>query len=348
MSTVASSFIPWQADALDTPLPAGSHAETFSAGQVVSIDTDEFDEFNESVAGWSVQYHALDATCHSTVSAVMTPSLQVALVQHTRGYSSQGTNPAGTMSLAIPVDDTRPMVHRGHAILPMQVGLARSGEGYECVCRAGARFVVASVAEEKAEQYATDLWHEPEPWRRALSRLQFEGAALRSRYLDACWRILGVAAGQPGVLGDRHVVDLLEERFLEALFLNARAGPSCPIEPSRYNLARRAYRYLQARDGEVPSVRELCAATGASYATLERSFRETYGLTPKAMMFAMRLSGARRALLHPGPATTVTDVALRWGFVELGRFAAQYHKRYGEVPSETLRRVRGNSAVKRA
>src|SRR5512134_1333819 len=88
MSTVASPFIPWQADALDTRMPrrTGSHVETFSAGQVVSIDTDEFDEFNESVAGWSVQYHALDATCHSTASAVMTPSLQVALVQHTKGY----------------------------------------------------------------------------------------------------------------------------------------------------------------------------------------------------------------------------------------------------------------------
>jgi AraC-like DNA-binding protein len=180
-----------------------------------------------------------------------------------------------------------------------------------------------------------------------VDRLQFVGVEHRSRYLDTCRRILGVATGQPGVLDDPHVAVLLEETFLETLFLNARVGSSCRHESSRYNLARRAYRYLQDRDDEVPSVRKLCAATGASYATLERSFRETYGLTPKAMMFAMRLSGARRALLHPGPTTTVTAVALRWGFVELGRFAAQYRHRFGEAPSETLRRVRGNPAVER-
>jgi transcriptional regulator GlxA family with amidase domain len=106
-------------------------------------------------------------------------------------------------------------------------------------------------------------------------------------------------------------------------------------------VARKAYVYLQDRADDVPSIQEICAATGASYATLERAFRETYGMTPKAMMTAMQLSGTRRALLHPSPTTTVTSVALKSGFVEFGRFSALYRQRYGELPSETLRRTRG-------
>jgi transcriptional regulator GlxA family with amidase domain len=66
---------------------------------------------------------------------------------------------------------------------------------------------------------------------------------------------------------------------------------------------------------------------------------------PKALMTAMRLSGARRALLDPTQTTTVTAVALRWGFLEFGRFSMQYRQRYGEVPSETLRRARGDSSL---
>jgi len=123
--------------------------------------------------------------------------------------------------------------------------------------------------------------------------------------------------------------------------VNAHVDLLSAYAPSRYNIARKAYGYLQNRADDVPSIREICAATGASYATLERGFRETYGMTPKAMLTAMQQSGARRALLHPSPMTTVTDVALRWGFVEFGRFSAQYRQRYGEVPSETLRRTRG-------
>jgi AraC-like DNA-binding protein len=34
--------------------------------------------------------------------------------------------------------------------------------------------------------------------------------------------------------------------------------------------------------------------------------------------------------------TTVTDVAHRWGFDHLGRFAASYRARYHTTPSQTL------------
>ena len=34
---------------------------------------------------------------------------------------------------------------------------------------------------------------------------------------------------------------------------------------------------------------------------------------------------------------TVADVAMRWGLMHTGRFAAAYRSTYGESPSETLR-----------
>jgi AraC-like DNA-binding protein len=40
----------------------------------------------------------------------------------------------------------------------------------------------------------------------------------------------------------------------------------------------------------------------------------------------------------PGDGTTVTEVALRFGFAHTGRFAAAYRRRYGQAPSATLRR----------
>ena len=117
------------------------------------------------------------------------------------------------------------MVHRGHGIGPMELGVTRSGEGYECVCRSGVRFVVASVVQERSAQYAADLWNEPGSCRHPSDRLRFVDSASRSRYLDACGRILGAVAEQPGLLGDQRTAALLEERFLEGLFLNAHGAP---------------------------------------------------------------------------------------------------------------------------
>ena len=47
---------------------------------------------------------------------------------------------------------------------------------------------------------------------------------------------------------------------------------------------------------------------------------------------------ARSDLISGDEATTVSDVAYRWGFNHLGRFAAHYEHKFGETPSHTLRR----------
>ena len=45
-----------------------------------------------------------------------------------------------------------------------------------------------------------------------------------------------------------------------------------------------------------------------------------------------------RAASDPARRPTVADVAYRWGFTHLGRFAQDYRTRYGESPSQTLHR----------
>ena len=49
---------------------------------------------------------------------------------------------------------------------------------------------------------------------------------------------------------------------------------------------------------------------------------------------------AVQALRRAQPEESVTEIAMSWGFSHMGRFSVEYRKRFGEPPSDTLRRVR--------
>jgi adenylate cyclase len=84
----------------------------------------------------------------------------------------------------------------------------------------------------------------------------------------------------------------------------------------------------------------LARIAGVPPRTLETHFAQFLGTTPLAWVRQDRLAHARRALLASGAQASVSEVAVRHGFTQLGRFAAHYSSRFGELPSETLRRIR--------
>ena len=52
-----------------------------------------------------------------------------------------------------------------------------------------------------------------------------------------------------------------------------------------------------------------------------------------------RLNRVRADLLRSDPQLVgVTEIATRWGFVHLSRFARQYRDQFNELPSATLHR----------
>ena len=61
------------------------------------------------------------------------------------------------------------------------------------------------------------------------------------------------------------------------------------------------------------------------------------GTSPLAYLHDLRLDRVRVDLAAgAGP---VTDVAMRWGLHHMGRFAADYKRRFGELPSQTAARA---------
>ncbi len=81
----------------------------------------------------------------------------------------------------------------------------------------------------------------------------------------------------------------------------------------------------------------LCEAFTISERTLRKAFHRVYGLPPYRCLKMLRLVQARHALLSRDRGlVTVTQIAMYFGFVELGRFSVEYRRMFGERPSQTL------------
>ena len=130
-----------------------------------------------------------------------------------------------------------------------------------------------------------------------------------------------------------------EEEIVVALLTCATAGADSDTSTanSRARAAARALAYLREQPEEVVTVADICVNTGVALRTLNRAFREYFGVGPKAYLTRERLSRVRAELVRAPRETLIADVANRHGFWHLGQFARDYRRLFGELPSETSR-----------
>ncbi|WP_306317388.1 MULTISPECIES: helix-turn-helix transcriptional regulator [unclassified Streptomyces] len=100
---------------------------------------------------------------------------------------------------------------------------------------------------------------------------------------------------------------------------------------------RRAIAHIEAHAQEPLTVAEIAAASHVTVRALQYAFRRHLDTTPLAYLRQVRLAYAHDELRDAIPATaTVTEIAGRWGFHHVGRFAALYREAYGRSPLHTL------------
>jgi AraC family ethanolamine operon transcriptional activator len=107
--------------------------------------------------------------------------------------------------------------------------------------------------------------------------------------------------------------------------------------PSAIRLVRHVEDYLKASGDRPLHVSELCYELRSSRRSLYRAFNEVFGIGPVTFLRQKRLCAVHSILRRSSPATTtVAEVALEQGFIELGRFSQYYRMMFGEYPSQTL------------
>jgi AraC-like DNA-binding protein len=143
---------------------------------------------------------------------------------------------------------------------------------------------------------------------------------------------------------DTRTTTQFEQVMLTGLLLSQPSNYSAALEntakPAAPRDIKRALDYLEGHL-EVPvTIADLVVASQVPGHTLFEHFHDFKGTSPMRYLREARFERARRALLAAEPEESITTIATNWGFTHLGRFAVEYRRRFGEAPSDTLRRER--------
>ena len=141
-----------------------------------------------------------------------------------------------------------------------------------------------------------------------------------------------------------HSASLYEEILINVLLTELQHSHSSILERRIYLSAnatvKRAEEFLDQHADKPITVADVAHAVGVSVRSLQRTFNNLRGTTPMRRLKQLRLERVRRRLLNAGPSANISQIAAMSGFAHLSHFASEYKRRFGESPSETIKRLR--------
>lgn len=280
-----------------------------------------------------------------SIEAIARPNMTVGLMGYTGGVRIESNCLDGAYQVNIPLSDTF-RAGSGDArarIGPGCAALYRRGEA--ALLEGWSRpttLIALKLAGDRLHELARELAGRPVP---TLDLpLELDLTSTRGREWLALLRVVANPARDHRSFGESAAVgDLLETPIINGLLLLSGAidadAREQPRDAPRSSVLQPVVEFIE-QHAELPlTVSMLATVGGMSVRSLQLAFREQLGTTPLAHLRGVRLDRAHADLSAPTlPRPTVGDVARRWGFRNMGRFAAAYAERFDETPKATLRK----------
>ncbi|MFY8095332.1 MAG: helix-turn-helix domain-containing protein [Niveispirillum sp.] len=142
-------------------------------------------------------------------------------------------------------------------------------------------------------------------------------------------------------VSSRHALEnALAETLLSVLCSDEEPVGQYQIATPYKRIADKARIFALTAVGQQPTIPDICSHLGISRRKLQICFQESYGFSPNQFLRILRLNGVRDDLRKASGPISIGDVAARWGFWHWSRFSGDYQDFFGELPSQTVRRLR--------
>lgn len=299
----------------------------------------EFDQFTEFAAAWDIDFRQISrGSLNSHLLQSVHKSWSLARAKFNQPTYQEGNAVSGMRSFAIFNADSSGSHWCGQTLIPGRIGIFAPDGEFKSVGKSKFDVFTLSFTEDELD--------------RAYQRL---GIPDINRYLPESALVKDICRNEADkicrqvniILGNLYQTRNLDYLTVDqvdqydaiteslALLLNDSARiVQTPSQRRQSQALKKAIEVIQDGLEENITVRDVAAASNVSIRTLEYSFKNKFGTSPKQFINLQRLLMVRRDLLACDN-ESVTDIANRWGFWHMGQFANDYRRVFGELPSQT-------------
>jgi AraC family ethanolamine operon transcriptional activator len=302
------------------------------------LESGDVDEHSRLVEPWEVKMRQISpGQFRGRIEYLQVNGILIYREHYTHRVMGAGATPSGYFMFGSPASPQDDIAWCGENIRPERVAFSRSRAEIDFVIPEGSFHVVALVPEDKLLGYMDDGHREQLAAKERHHLLC--GTRLGNALIATIHRLIDAFSTNPELLASQTLRPAIEWQILGALVhaLHVVEG-----DPERVPLRSRRLAFLRAIDYAEDIRRpisgpELAKVAGVSRRTLELSFAEFLGISPARFLRWHRMNRVRSDLLVSEPGSTrVKHVAAQWGYTEMGRFAVEYKRLFGESPSESL------------
>jgi AraC-like DNA-binding protein len=302
---------------------------------------DDFEELKSVVPTARTEVTQVDAgRLNGRLSHYRIGDLPFDLASFSLGVRSRGVVSTHRISIGMLTGSKGRVTHWSHEMRPGDVVVWPPGTEHDARYFGGASVAVISLCPaELASMFSSEpRLREIGSWSRSHYRPGPPAAARTISRLLAIAGRMDLERSDPTQHADEFLKRAIVDLFVSPILQTAPSERDGPI-PSALRIVKKVEDYVKAAGGRPVHVTELCERLHVSRRTLHRAFHDAVGTGPVTFLRQNRLCAVHSILRRCEPGTTIAAVASNHGFVNLGRFSADYCELFGEYPSSTLRRV---------
>lgn len=312
--------------------------------------TEDIDEQSVLLSGWEQEYRQLSCGRFiGNVAAARGPRITIAGERTNQSLHQSIVPPDGELVFGLVLNDDDALLINRRAVSTTSLIVLEGGREYDFRTNGSTDLLGISFEREwLLGRYGGQ--HGPlldEALKRSVVQLESVSTAMLRQFWLMISQILQRGAEWPETMPLTLVADTALNNIVLALNMSSLQAPvqtGAGADTRKASVVRQAIQFMRAHLDRNLSIADVCAATHVSARTLQYHFEESLNMSPQQYLKVLRLNSARTLLrqraAHASPSVrppSIADIAAQCGYEHPSRFAGDYKRQFGTLPSETAR-----------